>query len=92
MWLSQTENISFTWLDGFTYNIKDVKTLESYERFIEIDLKKNERLDEIASRPEIFGEFAEDMSFLLFEANVEKIVENDFDLNKFKKLRIPVVS
>lgn len=92
MWMSQTENISFTWLDGYTYNIKDMKQFTSNDKSVKISLKQNDRLDEIASRAEVFGSEAESLSFLIFEANVEKIVENDFDLNKIHEIRIPVVT
>ena len=92
MWMSQTENVSFPWLDGYTYNIKDMKQSTSNDKFVKISLKENDRLDEIASRSEIFGDNAESLSFLIFEANVEKITENDFDLNKLHEIRIPVVT
>ena len=92
MWMSQTGNISFTWLDGHTYNIKDIKEYPLYDKFVKISLKQNDRLDEIASRTEIFGQDTEAMSFLIFECNVEKIVENDFDLNKLHEIKIPVVT
>ena len=74
------------------YNIKDIKEYPTYEEFVKISLKQNDRLDEIASRTEVFGEDSEALSYLLFEANVEKIVENDFDLNKIHELKIPVVT
>ena len=92
MWMAQTENITFTGLDGYTYNIKDMKEYPSYDEFVSISLKQNDRLDEIASRTEVFGEDSEALSYLLFEANVEKIVENDFDLNKIHEIRVPVVT
>jgi hypothetical protein len=90
--MAQVENIPFTWIDGYTYNIKDIKEYPTYDEFVKIGLKQNDRLDEIASRTEVFGEDSEALSYLLFEANVEKIVENDFDLNKLHELRIPVVT
>lgn len=92
MWMAQVDNIPFLWLDGHTYNIKDLKEYPTYDAFVKISMKQDDRLDEIASRTEIFGEDSEALSYLIFEANVEKIVENDFDLNKFHELRIPVVT
>ena len=92
MWMAQTENITFTWLDGYDYTIKDMKEYPSYDEFVSISLKQNDRLDEIASRTDVFGEDSEALSYLLFEANVEKIVENDFDLNKLHEIRVPVVT
>lgn len=92
MWMSDTENISFLWLDGYTYNLKDMRVYPSYDKFIKIPLKQTDKLDEIASRGEIFGSDAESYSYLLFEANVEKITENDFDLNKLHELRVPIIT
>lgn len=92
MWMAQVDNVPFSWLDGYTYNIKDMKEYPSYDEFVSISLKQNDRLDEIASRTEVFGEDSEALSYLLFEANVEKIVENDFDLNKLHEIRVPVVT
>jgi len=92
MWMTETPNISFTWLDGHIYNIKDMKTYPVYDRFVKLSLKQNDQLDEIASRTEVFGAGAESYAYLLFEVNAEKIVENDFDMNKLHSIKIPVVT
>lgn len=92
MWMSETDTISFTWQDGYKYNIKDIKLYPVYDKFVEIKIKQNDALDEIASRPDIFAEEKESLAYLLFEANVEKITENDFDLNKLHFLKIPVLT
>jgi hypothetical protein len=91
MWMSQTPRIPFLWIDGYTYSIKDMKVIPVYDKFIKMPIDQDSKLDEIASRTEIFGEGQETSSFLLFEANVEKIVENDFNLKKLRELRVPVV-
>jgi CRISPR/Cas system CMR-associated protein Cmr3 (group 5 of RAMP superfamily) len=92
MWMAQTDDVSFPWMDGYTYNIKDIKTYPVYDQFVSIALKQNEHLDEIASRTEIFGVGSDALAYLLFEANVEKITENEFDLNKLRTLKIPVLT
>lgn len=92
MWMASTDNISFTWLDGRIYNIKDMKEYPVYDKFVKLKLKQGDQLDEIASRGEVFGADAESYAYLLFEANVEKIVENNFDLEKLHEIKIPAVS
>jgi hypothetical protein len=89
MWLATTDNITFTWLDGHTYNIKDMKVYPIYDKYIKLKLRQNDQLDEIASRSEVFGTNTESYAYFIFECNIEKIVENDFDLNKLKEIRIP---
>ena len=91
-WMSEVPTVSFLWLDGYTYSVKDVKTLPVYDKFVKISLKKDDCLDEIASRTEVFGQDEESSAYLIFEANVEKIVENDFNLNAFHEIKIPVVT
>lgn len=91
MWLATTDNISFTWLDGHVYNLKDMRVIPAYDKFVKLKLKQGDQLDEIASRTEIFGTNAETYAYLLFEANVEKIVENNYSLDNIKEIKIPAV-
>lgn len=89
MWMAEVEKVPFTWLDGHTYNIKDIKLIPEYEQAVMITLNEEDQLDEIASRPEIFGEGSESLTYLLFEANVVKLTEAKFNMNKLHELRIP---
>jgi len=50
----------------------------------------NTKLDEIASRGNIYGEGMEAESYKIFNENIVNIVEYNFDLSKLKSLRIPV--
>jgi hypothetical protein len=92
MWMSETPNISFTWLDGHDYNLKDMKEYPAYDSFVKIKLKQNDQLDEIASRTDVYGSGSESYAYLLFECNREKIVENNFDLNKLHELKVPITT
>lgn len=92
MWMNETDNVSFTWIDGYIYNIKDVKEYPAYDNFVKLKLNQNENLDEIASRTNVYGADAESYAYLIFECNREKIVENNFDLNKLHEIKIPVVT
>lgn len=90
--MNETDNVSFTWIDGYIYNIKDVKEYPAYDNFVKLKLNQNENLDEIASRTNVYGADAESYAYLIFECNREKIVENNFDLNKLHEIKIPVVT
>ena len=91
MWMSETENISFTWNDGHVYNIKDMKVIPVYDQYVKLKINQGDQLDEIASRSEIFGADSESLSYFLFESNIEKLAENKFDLSKLHEIRIPAV-
>lgn len=54
-----------------------------------IALAKNDELDEIATRTDIYGEGYEAKTYDIFIENVEELVQNDFDMNSLKRLRIP---
>ena len=92
MWMAEVPLVPFTWQDGMTYSIRDIKVVPSYEDVVEISLSQNDKLDEVASRMEIYGQDAEDLTYLLFEANIVQVTENNFDLNKIHKLRIPATT
>lgn len=54
-----------------------------------ITLAKDDELDEIATRTDIYGEGYEAKSYDIFAENIEELVQNDFDMNRLKRLRIP---
>lgn len=54
-----------------------------------IALAKNDELDEIATRTDIYGEGYETKTYDIFIENVEELTQNDFDMNRLKRLRIP---
>jgi hypothetical protein len=91
MWLQSTPTTQFRWFDGRSYNIKTIKPIETFDKTLPLQLRTGDKLDEVASRNEIFGVGREDLSYLLFGANIVKLVENKFDLSKLKELRIPIV-
>lgn len=46
-------------------------------------------LDEIASRASCYGEGAEDLAHLIFDANMDAISSADFDLSQVRSLVVP---
>jgi hypothetical protein len=56
---------------------------------ITIKLKMKTDLDEVASRPDVFGPGGEPESYRLFDANIVALGEAEFDMGKIRELRIP---
>lgn len=83
--------VSFTNEQGNVYTVKTVRPLQDLTTAFIIDIQEQDQLDEIASRPEIFGENNEDLSYIISDHNIEKLVENNFDLSTIKTLNIPII-
>jgi len=84
--------ITFEDKDGNKFPVKDLREIPLYETAFEIDIVKGDRIDEIASRSNVYEEQSEDLSYLIFEHNIIDIVEARFDLEKLKRIQIPVVN
>jgi hypothetical protein len=89
MWMLEVDPTVFSYY-GKNYPIKDMKDIEEYTNFINLDINNESTLDEICVRPDVYGENTEDYSYKLFEANVVALMDNDFDMTKIKSLRIPL--
>jgi len=85
----EIDNIIFENKDGKSYTIKDLREYPDYTTLTSLDIEENAMIDEIASRPEIYGEGAEYQSYEIFEHNRIKIFEARFLLSKVSNLRIP---
>jgi len=85
----EIETISFTDIIGNQYPVKEMREYPVYQTLFEIKIEDGDYIDEIASRPQVFGEGSEDQAYLIFEHNIVAIAEADWDLSKIKKLRIP---
>lgn len=83
------DTITFTDVNSNSFPVKDVREITSEPVGFEIDTKENDLLDEVASRKEVFGEFGELQSYRIFDLNIIKLTEANFDMTKIKKLKIP---
>jgi len=83
-------NISFIDRFGTNFPVKDLREYPQYETAFIKKIIIGDFIDELASRNDIYGEQSEDLSYLIFEHNIEKIVEARWDLTKIKSFRIPV--
>lgn len=83
------DTVVFTDINGNNYSVKDFRTLPSYQTAFVLPINSSDMIDEIASRDEVYGEFAEDQCYKIFEANVLKLTEYDFNLSQLRELIIP---
>lgn len=84
------EEITFKNALGRSVKIKDLLPIPARSNnSIIIALAKDDELDEIATRTDIYGEGYEAKSYDIFAENIEELVQNDFDMNRLKRLRIP---
>lgn len=86
----QIDNISFTNRDNKTIEIKDIREYPSYEILSSLKISSEDKFDEIASRPEIYGEDSEDESYKIVDFNIVKLFDNDFDLSKIQRIDLPI--
>jgi len=86
------DNIEFTNIDNKTFVVKDMREIPIYNTLVNLKIDENAMLDEIATRQEVYGEAREDLSYAIFEHNMTAITENNFSLEKFKKIKVPVAS
>jgi len=85
------EEVSFTNSDGKTANVKDTIPIQTKaESFLKVNCAIDVSLDEIASRPNLYGEDAESNSYKIFDENVVEIFESRFNMGAIKTLRVPV--
>ena len=84
------EEITFKNSLGRSVKIKDLLPVTARsDNSVVITLAKDDELDEIATRTDIYGEGYEAKSYDIFAENIEELVQNDFDMNRLKRLRIP---
>lgn len=86
----EVDTVSFTTVDGESYELKDMREYDDLDTSISIKVGSGKHLDEIASRDEIYGEDAEYECYKLFNQNKIKLFENGFDVTKLSKLDIPL--
>jgi len=85
----QCADVIFTDDQGNSYTIKEERLIPMYEKKGSVSVNEQSCIDEIASRQEIYGEWAEDQSYKIFEMNVLKLTETDFSMSTVKSLDIP---
>ena len=82
------ENITFTDWDGKKIVVKDMRKYPDYITAFSMNVQDTDRIDEIATRQDIYGRDSEMDVYKIFDHNRVSIVDNRYSLNK--KLKIPV--
>jgi hypothetical protein len=82
------ETVVFTNINGISFSVKDMRDIPIQNIKKTIDYGGGP-LDEIVSRQDVFGEYSEDQSYRIFEANLVSIFDAKFDMKKVKRLKIP---
>lgn len=83
--------ISFTDDFGDDFAIKDIRPIpDTYSLKDTVTLRANDRIDEIASRPEYYGDEAEAESYRIVDFNLERLYEAKFNLARIRTLKIPL--
>lgn len=83
------ETISFTDMNGRSYPIKDIRPIPEYITRTTINVKEKDRIDEIASRVDIYGPEGYTKSYKIFDHNRVVLMDHNLNLTRIKELRIP---
>lgn len=84
------DEVTFKNALGRSVNIKALLPVPAHSNnSVIITLAKDDELDEIATRTDIYGEGYEAKAYDIFAENIEEFTQNDFDMNRLKRLRIP---
>lgn len=86
-----TPTVTFTDDRGISYSIYDMREIPEYEIIQTIQRNPSEDFDEIFTRQEIAGPGMEAQSFVLHEANIQAILDGNFDYARVRQLKIPRV-
>lgn len=87
---NNVETIVFTNYQGKQFPVKDIRLISTQTVSFEIDKSETDLLDEVASRKSVYGDFGENQSWRIFDLNIVKLTENNFDVTKIRKLKISV--
>ena len=82
--------IIFTDKNGNSFPVKDIRPIPSNPIALSVVITNETDIDEVASRSDIYGDLAEDQTSRIFDANIIKLTENNFDVSKLSELKIPV--
>lgn len=88
---SSVPDLSFTDVNGKSFNVKDIRPITKFEQGISVDYQQGAIVSEIITRPEYYGKNTEDLTWAVVDANIEILVENNFDLTKIRSLFLPVI-
>lgn len=86
---ARIDTISFTPASGPTVAIKDIRPMPTYIIKSKINVTEKDRLDEIASRQDVYGEEGYRDAYKLFDANAIRLIEGQLDMGKVRVVEVP---
>jgi len=87
----QIPTVTFVTAEGVAVSIKDVRPPQARANaFMTVPCDAQTSLEEIASRPEVYGTGFEGQAYQIFEENQTELFEARFDLSRIEKLRVPM--
>lgn len=84
-------DIIFNDKQGRSFTVKDIRPIPDYENILDIKVEKGMFLDELISRKEYYDDDNEGLAYAMVDHNRVKMVENDFDISKLQKIRLPKI-
>lgn len=91
MRFNSVPTITFTDVDGDSFSVKDIRPVSTFNQGMSAGYQQGTVLSELITRPEYYGKNTEDLTWAVVDANIEKLVENNFDFTKIRELFLPVI-
>jgi hypothetical protein len=86
----KAEEHTFSPADGRQINLKEILPITPRaSNTITVKIDSGVMLDEIASRPEIYGDGMEAEAYRIFDENIVELFEARFNMNIVSTLRVP---
>jgi len=87
----QVPTVTFVTAEGVEVSLKDIRPPQPRaSSFTTIPCDAQTSLEEVASRPEVYGAGFEGQAYQIFEENQVELFEARFDLSRVEKLRVPL--
>ncbi len=83
------DTISFTDLSGTTVAIKDMREIPTYTIRVNIPVSPGDRVDEIASRPDVYGLLGYINAYKILDANLVQLFEGRLDMGRLRTVEVP---
>lgn len=87
---AEIDTVSYEDVNGNIKAVKDMREYPSYTLKDKVKLRVGDRVDEIVTRAEHYGDDAEGESYKVVDFNIEEIYEEKFDLSRIRTLGVPL--
>jgi hypothetical protein len=85
----QVPTYSFTDTYGRVLSVKEMREIPEYSVAFTMNKAADEDLDEIASRPYVYGSGGERDTYKLYEVSLAKLLDARFDMSRLSKVAVP---